>query len=140
MTKREAILEALMTVLGTLGSVSSTSVFRSRVTAFLRAEAPAVMLTWQRDQPDQVTLPYLDWSLQFKVSVLTRGAMPDSMADSIVAEVHQKLMADISLGGRLIDLQPGSADFQSIESDADAGVISSTFVAIYRTQLQNLES
>ena len=140
MTKRESILLAIEAILDDLDEVDPASVFRSRVSAFLKAEAPAVLLTWLRDTPEQfgATNSELNWRLQFRVSVLNRTEIPDSGIDDIVAEIHEKLMADPSLGGLVLDIEPAAAELQLIDADNGAGIVSSEFVALYRTQLQDL--
>ncbi len=136
-TIRESILQALKTK---LVAITGATVYRSRVDAFLRSETNAVLLTWQTDIPLQDTLSKILWSLKFKVSVLSRGDVPDSTADAMVSDVHEALMAEPTLGGLCLDIQPGPADLQLIQADATGGVVSSEFVALYRTNLQDLET
>lgn len=135
MTKRETILQALNTLLGT---ISGTTVYRSRVNSFLRSEAPAILLTWIRDTPDETALGYLDWSMQFRVAVIARGDIADSLCDSIVASVHNKLLTNTTLSGLTMDIIPGAADLQLIDADKEAGVVSSEFTAFYRTTRADL--
>ena len=135
MTKRESILQALKTVLDT---VSGVTVYRSRVNAFLRSESPAILLTWLRDSPSEDALGFLNWSMQFRVAVVTRGSVPDTTADTIVASVHNKLLTGTSLGGLTMDIIPAAADLQLIDADLEAGVVSSEFIAFYRTTRTDL--
>jgi hypothetical protein len=137
-TKRETILAAIRTTLtGTTGV--STRIYRSRVEPMARAESPAIVVEPVNDTAQQNTsLPTLDWSLTVRVAVIVRGAIPDQQADPIVESLHAKLMADLTLGGVAIDVQPQSVSFEMVEADQPAGVISCDYLIRYRTSVANL--
>jgi hypothetical protein len=137
-TRRETIVAAVRTALtGTTGV--STRIYRSRVEPLARAESPAIVVEPISDQAEQNTsLPTLDWSLTVRVSVIVRGAVPDQVADPIVEDMHSKLMADLTLGGYAIDIQPQSVNFELVEADQPAGVISCDYLIRYRTSVSNL--
>lgn len=138
MTKREEILQAIRAQLITLTSVPPASIFRSRVSAFLNSEAPAVLLTWDSDTPTQDTVATLSWKLVVKISVLVREEEAAGESDSIVEEIHGKIMLDPTIDGLVIDLQPGNVKPQRLNADGDAEIITSDFTIVYRTPLQNL--
>ena len=93
------------------------------------------------DNPDQsFSLPRLDWSLSVTVSVIVRGDVPDEVADPIIESMHSKLMADLTLGGYAIDIQPGAVSFEMVDSDQPAGVIGCEYVVRYRTLVTDLTS
>lgn len=137
-TRRETILAAVRTALtGTTGV--STRIYRSRVEPMARAESPAIVVEPVQDQAEQNTsLPTLDWSLTVRVAVIVRGAIPDQVADPIVENMHSRLMADLTLGGYAIDIQPVSVNFEMVEADQPAGVISCEYLIRYRTSVTNL--
>ena len=137
-TRRETILAAVATALtGTSGV--STRIYRSRVEPMARAESPAIVIEPVNDTAEQNTsLPTLDWSLTVRVAVIVRGAVPDQLADPIVESLHSKLMADLTLGGVAIDIQPQSVNFEMVEADQPAGVISCDYLIRYRTSVTNL--
>ena len=137
-TKRETILAAVRTALtGTTGV--SSRIYRSRVEPMARAESPAIVVEPISDTAEQNTsLPTLDWSLTVRVAVIVRGAIPDQQADPIVESLHSKLMADLTLGGYAIDIQPQSVSFEMVEADQPAGVISCDYLIRYRTANANL--
>lgn len=137
-TRRETILTAVRTALtGTTGV--STRIYRSRVEPMARAESPAIVIEPVADSAQQNTsLPTLDWSLTVRVAVIVRGAVPDQLADPIVESLHSKLMADLTLGGVAIDIQPQSVSFEMVEADQPAGVISCEYLIRYRTSVTNL--
>lgn len=137
-TRRESILTAIRTALtGTAGV--STRIYRSRVEPLARQESPAIVIEPVNDQAEQNTsLPKLDWSLTVRVAVIVRGNVPDQLADPIVEDMHAKLMADLTLGGYAIDIQPQSVNFEMVEADQPAGVISCDYLVRYRTAVESL--
>ena len=139
-TRRESILAAVATALvGTTGV--SSRIYRSRVEPLARGESPALVIEPINDSAQQNTsLPTLDWSLTVRVAVIVRGAVPDQVADPIVESLHGKIMADLTLGGYAIDVQPQSVNFELMEADQPAGVISCDYLVRYRTSVTNLAS
>lgn len=137
-TRRETILTAVRTALtGTTGV--SARIYRSRVEPMARAESPAIVIEPVNDTAEQNTsLPTLDWSLTVRVSVIVRGVVPDQQADPIVEDMHSRLMADLTLGGVAMDIRPQSVNFELVEADQPAGVISCDYLIRYRTANANL--
>ncbi len=137
-TKRENILAAIATALtGTTGV--STRIYRSRVEPITRGESPALVIEPISDNAQQNTsLPRLDWSLLVRVAVIVRGNIPDQLADPTVESLHAKMMADLTLGGYAIDVQPQAVNFEMVEADQPAGVIACDFLVRYRTNVDDL--
>ena len=138
MSRREAILAAIRTALtGTVGV--STRIYRSRVEPMARAESPAIIVEPVSDTAEQNTsLPTLDWTLRVRVVVIVRGNTPDQLADPTIESLHSKLMADLTLGGLAIDIQPTQVTFNLLEADQPAGVIFCEFDVRYRTAVNSL--
>jgi len=139
-TKREQVLTAIRTALtGTTGV--STRIYRSRVEPLARQESPAIVVEPVSDTAEQNTsLPTLDWSLTVRIAVIVRGNIPDQLADPIVASAHSKIMADLTLGGYAIDVQPLSVSFDFVEADQPSGVIALDYLVRYRTSVTDLSS
>ena len=139
-TRRETILAAVRTALtGTSGV--STRIYRSRVEPLARGETPAIVVEPVQDQADQNTsLPRLDWSMTVRVAIIVRGAIPDQVADPIIEDMHSRLMADLTLGGYAIDIQPQTVTFDLSEADQPSGVIACDYLIRYRTSVTNLAS
>jgi len=137
-TKRESILTAVRTALTGTTQVGSR-IYRSRVEPISRGESPAIVVEPVSDSAEQNTsLPKLDWSLTVRVAIIVRGAIPDQLADPIVEDAHSKIMADLTLGGYAIDVQPVSVDFQLQEADQPAGVVLLDYLVRYRTSVDDL--
>jgi len=138
MTKREQILAAIRTALTGTAQVS-TRIYRSRVEPMARQESPAIVVEPIEDVAQQNTsLPTLDWSLTVRIAVVVRATIPDQAADPIVESLHSKLMADLTLGGLAMDIQPQRVEFQTVEADQPAGVVMCDYLVRYRSSVTNL--
>ena len=138
-SKREDILDAIKTALaGTTGV--STRIYRSRTIPLAqRSQLPALIIEWSDDSAEQNTsLPTLDWSLNVTVTVLSSGDVPDQQADNTIVSVHAKMMADLTLGGEAIDIQPTTVNFEAIDGDSPIGVTSMGFLVRYRTDVDSI--
>ncbi len=137
-TKRESILAAVKTALTNTTGVG-TRIYRSRVDPLSRGESPALIIEPISDTPEQNTsLPTLDWTLRIRVVVIERSDIPDQAADDTIASLHSKIMADLTLGGHAIDVEPATTSFQLLEADEPAGVIFCEYDIRYRTQVGDL--
>jgi len=139
-SKRETILAAIRTALtGTTGVANR--IYRSRVEPVSRAESPAIVVEPLSDTAAQNTaLPTLDWSMIVRITVIVRGVVPDQLADPIIQSLHAKVMADLTLGGYAIDVQPIGVTFNFTEADGAAGEIQCDYRVMYRTSVTNLAS
>ena len=140
-SKREQILAALKTSLtGTTGV--GTRIYRSRVEPMSRGEAPAIVIEWVSDQPSINSATYLniDWTLRVRVTVISRGTVPDSLADGTIESLHTKMVTDPTVGGLAIDVRPSNTSFEVIEADKPAGVIFCEYEIDYRTSYNNLST
>ena len=140
-TKREQILAAIKTNLaGTTGV--GNRIYRSRVEAVSRAETPAMIIEPISDIP-QDTQNFnnkINWELKVNVSVIVRGQTPDKVADPTIESLYTKILNDPSLGGLVIDIRPSTTNFEILEADQPAGVISCEFDVNYRTSYNSLSS
>lgn len=137
-TKREQILTAIASALATTAGVGGR-VYRSRVTAMQRAESPAIVIEPISDTPTQNTsLPTLDWRMRVRVTVIVRGDVPDQLADPIIESMHAKMVADLTLGGYAIDVQPDEVTYNMLDADQPAGVIFNDYIVQYRTTVASL--
>lgn len=136
-TRREEILTRITTVLGGITGIGGR-VYRSRVEPIIRGQSPAVVVEPVQDTAEQTTMATLDWTLGVRVTVYCRGAVPDQLADPIVAQIHDLLMQDTTLQGYAIDILPVAANFEILEADQDAGVVACDFNVRYRTPLNTL--
>lgn len=132
MTKREAILEAVVSALSGTTQVGS-NIFRSRVVAFKRSEYPAINVEPIKDTPTRDAVGRLSWDMMFHVMVMVRADGADSAADPIVEDVHSRLAGDSTLQPMLVDFLPIGTDFQFVDADKALCVISMQYKVTYQT-------
>ena len=72
------------------------------------------------------------------MTVLSSGDVPDEQADNTIVSVHAKMMADLTLGGEAIDIQPTTVNFEAIDGDSPIGVTSMGFLVRYRTDVDSI--
>ena len=140
MTRRESILTAIRTALnGTTGV--GTRIYRTRVEPIPREESPAIVVEPLSDNASiETNLATLTWTMTVRVTVIVRGVIPDQQGDSVIESLHAKLMADYTLGGNAMDIQPIGVTFNFTEADGPAGEIMCDYRVMYRTSLTNLAS
>lgn len=137
-TRREAILSAIATTLAGTTGVGSR-IYRNRAEPLSRAESPAIVIEPANDLAQQNTsLPTLDWTLRVRIVVISRATLADQAADPTVESLHAKLMADLTLGGLAIDVQPAQVTFDFVEADVPAAVIACEYDIRYRTSVLSL--
>ena len=138
-TKREQILAAIATTLEGTADVG-TRIYRSRVEAFARNEAPALVIEPGTDSASEelVSTCKIDWRLPVLIAVYTRGPIPDQLADPIIASIHSQLMADRTLGGLAMDIWPGTVDPQMEKADQPALWTVLTYNVRYRSSVTDL--
>lgn len=131
-SRREQILEHVANVLAGTTLVGSR-IYRSRVEAFSREEAPAIVVEPAQDRGQAFSTCKIDWTLDLIVAVYTRGQIPDQLADPIVVDVHSRLMADRTLNGLAIDIMPVQHDPQRDKADFTSLWYVLTYQVRYRT-------
>jgi len=137
-TRRESILATIASSLaGTTGV--STRIYRSRVEPITRGESPAIVVEPISDQANtDVSFCKTDWSLTVRIAVIVRGIIPDQQADATIESLHAKVMADQTIGGYAMSIEPRGVQFDMIEADQPAGVIACDYLIRYRTAVANL--
>lgn len=138
-SRREQILAAVATALAGTTGVGSR-IYRSRVEAFSRDEAPAIVIEPGQDRAQEFSSCKLDWTLELIIAVYTRGQIPDQLADPIIVDINTRLMTDRSLGGLVIDILPINYDPQRDKADLTSMWAVLTYKVRYRTDAVNLAS
>lgn len=140
-TRREQILTTWEAALQGLPTTSGR-IWRSRVEPLQRHESPGVVIEWDTDTPSSTTsnLTYMDWSLAARAVIVTRDSRPDSVADPIVAQIHQLTIASTALRALLIDLMPGQTRCELLQADSPAALITMDWAFTYRTSYGSQEA
>lgn len=140
-SKREQILQEVATLLSTVTGVGSR-VYRSRVEAFARNEAPAIVIEPGPDNAaaEPVSTCKIDWTFSLIIAVYTRGIIPDQLADPIILQIHSALLGDRTLSGLAMDIWPSNMDPQFATADQTAGWYVLTYTVRYRTGVTDLSA
>jgi len=140
-TKREAILSQLITQLaGTTGV--GTRIYRSRVTPVSRSEGHVLIVEPVSDNCEVGTNKF-QWTLNVRLSVIVRGSStqtPDQAADATVKSIHTKIVSDITLNNKAIDITPRNVSFDLVDGDQPSGVVSLDYIIIYQTSTTDLSA
>lgn len=136
-TRRELILARIKTNLDT---ITTATVYRSRVEPLSRGEAPAIIVEPVNDQPDENFYNKLQWRLRVRVSVIVRDNNPDDKSDEYSQLVHSKIMSDPTMNGYALDTDPDRVDFSLVEADVPLGVVSMDYLVKYRSDRVDLTS
>ena len=121
-----------------LATISGVSTYRSRLTALSRAESPAIVLRWEKDDVVKRNNDLSEHELVVVVDVIARGAVPDSIADQYCVSAHAKIMEDENVGGALFTRPMGDVCEMPQDTDLDAVVIPMRYLIGYRTMAKTL--
>jgi hypothetical protein len=142
-SKREQIIQAIEAALAGTAGVGSR-IWRSRAEAVSRNESPALVIepasetTIDPEGTGGVSFCRLDWRLIVRIGVITRGPIPDQLADPILLDIHQRLMTDPALQGLTMSIYPSSTTWEQADADTTAGVAICDWVIRYRTAVDNI--
>ena len=137
-TAREHIIDNVVSALANTTGVGAR-IYRSRVTALSREESPALIVEAVSDTAQSAFAGQaIIWTLLLRISVIVRGDKPDEIADGTIESLHSKVMTDQTRGGYAITTRPTDVNFEMVDADQPAGVISCNFTVEYRTDLINL--
>ena len=136
-TRRELILKRIKT---NLDGITGATCYRSRVVPLARSEAPAIIVEPVSDQPSEQFPTVLQWELRVRVTVIVRANTPDDSSDDYSQQVHSLIMADPTVNGYALDINPDRVEFNMIEADVPVGIISMDFLVLYRSGRTNLTS
>lgn len=136
-TIRESVIDAVTTAVGTITTVGGR-IYRSRVSAFTRAESPAILITPISDTPDEPVIPKIGWTLLLRISVLARGDEPDAIADPICKLIHDKIIQNATLQSLCVGMEPDAVTFNILDADKPAIVVNNDFRFRYQTSFTDI--
>lgn len=137
MTIFEAIAAQLSTLLTGLPGVT---VARSREVPVSRGEGLFVIVRPEQANAENKgrSLGVTQWDAVFKITLIARAAVPDTTADAVLEAIHQRVMADPTLGNRCADLAPVSVSYDFEQADRTAVAIDLRYRARVLTQTPSL--
>lgn len=137
-TQREAILDYITTLIGT---IEDATAYRSREAAFDRSEGVGILVKPEDEQTELRSMfggSTVLRSLTVVVTILARGAIPDQIADPIIAGVHAAITADRTLGGRCALVIEHSTKWDFEVADQTAVAAELRFIVRYQTSASDL--
>lgn len=139
-TKREQILAALTSAIAGVTSPTDLSArtFRSLKVGIDKSEAPIVVVEPISDSANLETIYRVVWKLMVRVSFIVRGDIPDQVADPLIEAAHAAIMADQSLGGLAMGIEPSGVNFELVDSDGGGGIIPVDYVVEYQTARESM--
>jgi hypothetical protein len=145
MTAREGILQYVLTL---LSAVPGATVVRSREAPIDRPEGFFILLK-PEEEPVELRggggigggsygAGVVLRNLTILITVVTRGTIPDQLADPIIQAVHAAVMADRTLGGRCAIVMEHSTKWDFEVADATALGAEMRYVIRYQTSATDL--
>jgi hypothetical protein len=142
-SKREQIILAIEAAVAGITGLGYR-IWRSRAEAVSRNESPALVIepasetTIDPEGTGGVSFCRLDWRLIVRIGVITRGPIPDQLADPILLGIHQRLMTDAALQSLTMSVYPSSTTWEQADADTTAGVAICDWVIRYRTAVNDI--
>lgn len=135
MTKREQILQAILTNLKTITGVEPENVVRSRTYPFDGDRLPFISLFPIIDPRSEPATSVLESFLRIRISVWVEGDVPDSVADPVIEQIDDLMLGDRSLGGLALDVAPVDVAFNFSDGNKPEVQIDMEFIVQYRKNL-----
>lgn len=142
MTVREAILQYVFGLVERI-PIQNVTAYRSREEAVARSEGIAVLVQPKDERKTQMGgvqtgrgIVMRDFA--FTVNVLTRGDVPDQIADPVAEAMHKLIFADRTFGNLVSVLTEGDSEWSIDEADAAAGELMNEYIARYQTTADDL--
>ena len=137
-TRREHIIDAIKTALAGTTSVGSR-IYRSRTTAITRENSPCLLIEATSETAEQkASVAALDFTVDVTISIITRGDVPDELADPIDESLHARLVSDVTLGGYAMDIVRSGTSWEKFDADQAGGVSTCSYSIRYRTAINDL--
>lgn len=134
---RSQILDALVAKVNAIPSLGAKA-YRGRPEPQMRHEGSIVLIEPLADTADLMVVPKADWQLTVGISVIVRGDPPDAVAEPIITAIYKKIMSDLTVSGLAYDVQPQTVQWDLVNADSNATVVSCNFLVLYRTALDDI--
>lgn len=140
---RDAVV-ALMTASAVAG-VAAGSVYKDWPFHIKPEDVPAICVELGDEQgPVRFVIGALDRTLQLKVSIISKGALPatdaTTAADAVVAEAHRRVVADLTLGGLAMDVTQDGINRRRDVLEVPVLITEMHYSVLYRTTNLSLEA
>jgi hypothetical protein len=134
-SKTERILAAIEALLAGTTGVGSR-IYRDRWEPLARNELPALVIQPESEDDETDAMPYTRCSLRVNIDILVSGSKLSTLSDPIRVSLHQKLLADRSLGGLAIDIERNGASWDA--NSGEIGALRLKYLVKFRTRTNDL--
>jgi len=146
-TKAEMIAQAVVTALTApaMSAVPATRVYRDLQGALTAGTLPAIVVELGDEpepSPGGTVIGRKMREAELRVQVLASaslGASPYTAADPAVVEAHNRLSADMTLGGLAWGMTEGATERQRYDAEKNIGAVTKTYLFRYHTTEASLE-
>ena len=141
-SRAESIMQAVMHCLTSpaMTSVPADQVYRDITRAIDSAKTVAIAVEeGDETAPDKSLLGIAYRRLEVRVAALAKGQAATTLADAPMLESFNRIMADRSLGGLVIDIEEGETTRQREALEKEVAVFTKTYFITYRTGEGSLE-
>lgn len=136
-SRREAIVREVLARI--TAAIAPIAVLRQPTLAIPREKTPAVILTVESDNPAKRANDRMEREMVVHITALSRDPADGwAQADDLVCRVHAALLADQTLGGLVLAIVEGEADWQAEDADLDAVAVPATYRITYRTLVSDI--
>lgn len=131
-TRAEQLTAAVLAALVAPTALASGNVWRSRLRPIAQETTLAIVVRQGPDnRVDETTINRSHRQLTVTTEIYARGDVPDQLADAVIEDIMERLMADRSLGGLCDDIQPGNRVPEWAARDTDLVVVDLDFIIDY---------
>lgn len=131
-TRAEQLTAAIFTALNTPTALVAGNVWRSKLRPIPQNSNLAIVVRQGADNRlDDTTINRSLRQLTVTTEIYARGDVPDQLADAVVEDIVERLLADRSLGGLCDDIQPGNRVPEWTARDTDLVVVDLDFIIDY---------
>lgn len=140
-SRRELILQALHLAIRDVPELEGR-VWRDRHEAFSRAgmfPAACVLEPLKNESETfRAGLTTMTHTLTVAFAVFINSPTPVQACDPVMVQIHQRVMADMNLGGLVQAINPGPTTWRL--EDAGLAIVQANYAVLYRTQYDDLTS
>lgn len=135
---REGIVQAVLGAVTGLDT-TGTRAYRSRTIPLNRDISPAIIVRPMSERVESQGLGPVERFLTVSVEALSRAAVPDQEATTILKEAHASIFSNATLSPLVQDIIEGDTNYEYDDADLGACLATVEFIFQYRTERTSLE-
>lgn len=135
-SKHIAVRDAVAAALLASPALAGGRVVTNRRRPMAQASASQIFVYLEDSEASREVLGQIDWQTRIRVKCLARdvaGTSADDAADALAVGVHARLMADPTLAGAAIDIDPKAMAWTEDEADTSLSACQQIFAVLHTT-------